>query len=79
MLSLVKWFASFHIFQLNDVNHLIMIDCVKGAMHDNMFNVLGILATVTHVSVNKIKLMKMCLKLIMPSFGPNESCFMMIG
>ncbi len=63
-LSIVKWCAASHI---NCVNHLITVDCVKGAMHENMFNVLGILATVTHMSVNKIKLMKMCLKLIMPS------------
>ncbi len=73
-LSVVKWCAAFHIFQLNCVNRLITIDCVKVAMHDNMFNVLGILATVTHMRVNKIKLMKLCLKLFMPSFGHNESC-----
>ncbi len=72
-LSLVKWCFSSYIFQLNGVNHLITIDCVKGAMYDNMFNILRTLAKVTHMSVNKIKLVKMCFKLIMPCFGPNES------
>ncbi len=63
-LSLVKWCVAFHIFQLNGVNRPITIDCVKGAMHDNMFNVLGVFATVTHMTVNKIKLMKMHLNLL---------------
>ncbi len=42
-------------------------------MHDNMFSVLGILATVTHMSVNEVKLMKMRLKLIMPSFDTKRN------
>ncbi len=77
--SLVKWCVASHIFQLNGVNHLITIDSVKGAMHVNMFNVLRMLSTVTHISVNKIKLVKMRLRLIMLCFGPNESCFMILG
>ncbi len=76
--SLVIWSVASYVFLLNGVNHLITIDRVKGAMHDNMFNVLCILSTVTHMSVNKIKLVEMCIKLIMPCFGPNESGFMML-
>ncbi len=78
-LSLVKWCVASYIFQLNAVNHLITIDRVKGAMHDNMLNVLRILSTVTHMSVNKIKRVKMRLKIIVSCFGPNESCFMIRG
>ncbi len=78
-LSLMIWSVASYVFQLNGVNHLITIDCVKGAMHDNMFNVLRMLSTVTHISVNKINLVKICIKLIMPCCGPNESGFMILG
>ncbi len=67
-LSLMIWSVASYVFQLNGVNHLITIDRVKGAMHDNMFNVLCIFSKVTHMSVNNIKLVKMCIKLIMPCF-----------
>ncbi len=77
--SIVIWRVASYIFQLDGVNHLITIDRVKGAMHDNVFNVLCILSTVTHMSVNKIKLVEMCIKLIMPCFCPNESGFMIRG
>ncbi len=43
-MSLVIWSVASYIFQLNGVNHLITFDSVKGAMHDNMFNVLCILS-----------------------------------
>ncbi len=78
-LSIMIWSVASYVFQLNGVNHLITIDCVKGAMPDNMFNILCILSTVTHMSVNKIKLVKMCIKVIMPWFGPNKSGFMIPG
>ncbi len=55
-LSLVKRCVAFHIFQLNGVNHHITIDCVKGAIHDNMLNVLCILATITHMLSTKLSL-----------------------
>ncbi len=77
-LTLVEWCVASYEFQLNGVNHLITIDRVKGAMHDNMFNVLRILSTVTHMSVSKIKPVEMHLKLIMPCFGTSESCFMIL-
>ncbi len=78
-LSLVIWSVASYVFELNGVNHLITIDHVKGAMHDNMFYVLCIFSTVTHMSVNKIKLVKMCIKLIIPCFGPNESGVVILG
>ncbi len=65
-LYFVKWCVASYVFQLNDVNHLIMIDCVKGAMHDNMFNILHILSTVTHMSVNKLSLWRWDLSLVCP-------------
>ncbi len=76
-LSLVIWSVASYVFELNGVNHLITIYHVKGAMHDNMFYVLCI--TLTHMSVNKIKLVKICIKLIMPCVVPNESGFMILG
>ncbi len=76
--SCLSWYGVLLLTYSSGVNHLITIDCVKGIMHDNMFNVLYILSTVTHMSVNKTKLVKMCIKLIMPCLGPNESGFMIV-
>lgn len=37
------------------IGHHTSVDCVQGTVQHNMFNVLGIFSTVTHISVHKVE------------------------